>query len=203
MNNWILARGRAAEQTLAEVTPAGARSLALAGAGSLFAPPQKLFISEADGRETEWLGRVTAATASALAFSHPLHASKNSGARLWRAASAIEFPPESARITRATTASGVTAETAADGTPYAIQTAQPRTLFQLYFEDLTPAAELNVTRWLAEQTRWGLDLFTLIQPDGRLFLTGLASDPVQLECDAKGRRRLSFGLTILLEGAYQ
>lgn len=200
MNNWILARGREAELCLPDVTPAGARSLALAGAGAAFAPPQKIFISEADGSETEWLGRVTQATSAALSFSRPLRASKNGGARIWRPAAALEFPPDSIRPERRATVPGVAAERTPAGTVYAIQTAEPQTSLRLVFEDLAATAEDALILWLAG-LRWGLDPFTLLDPGGRLAAVRLTGDPVLQERDAAGRRRFILTLAILQEGA--
>lgn len=203
MNNWILARGREAEHTLADVVTAGARTIALPGAATFFAPLQRLFISEADGRETEWLGRVTQATASALAFTRPPHASKNSGARVWRAAAALEFPPEQAIPERRATQSGVATERTPDGTFCAVQTAQPLTGLRLRFEDLAASAEDELIAWLAVQTRWGLEPFALVTPEGAVATVRLADgEALTQERDAKGRRRLTLALTLAEEGAY-
>lgn len=203
MNKWILARGRAAETTLPDVTPAGARVIALSGAAASFAPPQPLFISETDGAETEWLGRVTQATTSSLAFSRPVRASKNSGARLWSPASMLEFPPDAAVPERRETHTGVAAERAAGGEFYAVQTAAPLTAFRLRFDDLAPATEDALLAWIAAQTLWGLSPFTLVTPEAALMSVRLAPEPVARERDARGRRTLTLPLLVEQEGAYQ
>lgn len=203
MNNWILARGRAAEATLPDVTPAGARAIVLAGAATSFAPPQPLFISEAGGAETEWLGRVTQSTPSAVAFSRPVRASKNSGARLWRPAAILEFPPETAFQERLAIHTGIAAERAAGGGFYAVQTAAPLTAFRLRFDDLAVTAEDAMLAWLAAQTQWGLVPFTLVSPEGALTVVRLAPEPIARERDAKGRRTLTLPLLVEQEGAFQ
>lgn len=203
MNNWIFACGREAVQSLSDVTGAGARALALAGAAAVFAPPQKIFISESDGSEVEWLGKVTQATSSTLAFSRPLHLSKNSGALLWRPASSLELAPEAILPERRILATGVTAETTPGGAVYAIRTAQPQTQLRLRLDDIAPATEDALIAWLAAQTNWGLDAFTLVEPAGAISIVRFTNDPILQERDAQGRRRVILTLLVVQEGGYQ
>ena len=206
MSALIFTRGREGETTLDDVTPAGAQSFALADADQLYAPGQMLFASEADGSETEWLGNVTAADAQGVGFSRPLARSKNSGALVWRAASAIGIPADAALPERRDVQTGVAAERTRGGQWLAVQVAEPRTEMTLTLDALTPAADRGLIAWLAEQAGWGLWPFTLIGIDGALAVVRLAGDaarPVRRERREGGRVRLVLPLWIVQEGAYQ
>jgi hypothetical protein len=202
MSGWLLARGKSQQQTLADVTLAGATSLALAGANALFNPGDWLFISEAGGAETQWLGRVTQATTTALHFSRPLSQSKNSGALLWRAASALATPAEGALPERRTLATGVAAERARSGDWFAVQVDQPIQTLQLALVGLTPQPEREALDWIATALQWGLQSFTLIDGAGELWTARLTGEPLVREQTAGGRRRLVLPLALIQEGAY-
>lgn len=202
MNHWILARGREAEHALPDITPAGARAAALPGAGDLFAPPQPLLIAEADGRETEWLGRVTRADDQSVAFQRPLARSKDSGARLWRAAAALELPRAAAVSARRAVRPGVATERDNGGAFFAVRTAEPLTELNLTVERLDPASEAALLAWLAAETQWGLLPFTLIAPDGALAAVRLSGDPLRRE-DAPAGRRVVMPLLVAEDGGYQ
>jgi hypothetical protein len=203
MSGWMLAKGRAGERVLTAVIPAGGKSIALAGADTIFALTQRLFISEADDSELQWLGRVTQVTSSAVSFSRTLKLAKSSGAKLWRAASVFDLPMDAPLPARRTTETGVVTQRSAGGEFYAIQVAEPRTTLRLVLNDLTPSSEDTLLAWLAEQTRWGLDPFTLLDSSGAPSVVRLAEGPIEQEREAGGRRRLTLPLTIVEEGAYQ
>ena len=203
MSGWIFAKGRAAEQTLDEVTAAGARSIALAGANAIFAPHERLLISEADGSETQWLGQVTQTTSAAVVFSRPVKLSKNTGARLWRAGSIFEIPAEAALPALRSTSPGVVTERSAGGQYFALQVAEPQVRLKLVIDDLTSKVEDGLLAWLAGQAQWGLAAFSIIDPLGAPAVVRLTGEPLEQTRTAQDRRVLALHLTIVEEGAYQ
>jgi hypothetical protein len=206
MSGILFARGRQGETALTEVTAAGATSIILAGANQVFALGQTLLVSEADDSETEWLGKVTAVSAQSVGFSRPLAQSKNTGARLWRAAATLTTPAEATLPLKRALRTGVTDECTRGGQWMAVQTAEPREELTLTLEGLTPAVERAVVNWLGDQAGWGLWPFTLIEPDGALAVVRLAGGeerPVQRQREGGGRVRLTLPLWIVGEGSYQ
>jgi hypothetical protein len=206
MSGWIFARGRAAERTLADVAPTGARRLPLADADQSFAAGDLIVVSEADGTETQWLGLAAGADATGLDVTRPLTASKNSGARVWKAVAWLPSSAAAAFPLRRAIRTGVMAHRARDGGVVAVQTAPPLDEFSLTFTDLTPAAEAALLLWLEGQAGWGLTPFTLIEPGGALLAAQLASGnelPVRLERDAGGRRRLTLDMWVVTGEEWQ
>lgn len=196
MAGWILASGREAEQILGDVTPVGAATIAVAGADIIFAAGDLLFISEADGSETQWLGRVAYLSPVSISFSRPLRSSKNSGARLWRAASAIVVP-ENALPARRTRAGGVVVERSLGGRFYAIRVAEPSETFTLELGGLTPAETRAVIEWLDE-----LQPIALLGPAGDLAAARLSGEPVVRELDRAGRATLKLPFILMAEEVY-
>jgi hypothetical protein len=206
MSGLLFARGRVNETALSEVTAAGATSIAVTDADQLFSTGDMLLISEADGGETQWLGKVTAVDAASVAFSRPPAQSKNTGALLWRAEFTLETPSEETPPQARTIDGGVATERTRDGQWLAVQVAEPGERWTLSLEGLTPATERAVVNWLAAQAGWGLHPFTLIRPDGSLLVARLNTGPgdgVRRDRRPGGRAKLTLPLWIVAEGAYQ
>lgn len=205
MSGLLFARGRTNQTALSGATAAGASSIALAGADALFAVGLQLFISEADGSESEWLGRALTTGANSISFSRPLLRAKNSGALLWSATSALETPAGIALPVSRLIRTGVASERTRGGDWFAIAVAEPATEAALTLDGLTPSAESAVVDWLGEETGWGLWPFTLVEAGNALLAVRLASDdthPVKRERLAGGRAKLILPLAAVQEGAY-
>lgn len=203
MGAWIFARGREGETTLPGAAAAGVKTLALAGGAATFALGQKVLIGAANDGAAEWLGRVTQVSSSAVSFVRPLKSAWAAGAKFWRAKSVFELPAELAVTERRSLATGVKSQRSLAGQLHAIQLAEPHTDLRLELLDLPAAVEEGLLAWLAAQTRWGLDPFTLIEPAGRLIVVQVQAGPIELTREAGGRRRCTLPLAILQEGAYQ
>ena len=203
MSGWIFACGKTGQQTLAEVVAAGATSLALSGASGIFTAGQLLFISEANGSETQWLGKVASATATALSFTRPLQISKNTGALVWRATGWLAAPEEPARPASRSLRTGVLTQRSVGGQFYAVSVSEPLQTLKLSWRGMTPLALQALLDWLATATAWGLEPFTLVSPTGRLTSVRLAGDPIEQEEAPGERASLSLALVAVEEGAYR
>ena len=203
MSGWIFARGREAEQTLSEIVAARVQTIALVDADLIFSVGDTLFISESDDSEAQWLGRVTAVTGSQVSFSRELASSKNTGAKLWRAADTIATPADTVHPEKRRLETGVATERSLGGTFYAMQVADPLWSERLRIDRLTPAAEEALREWLATETDWGLEAFTLIDPAGDLRVVRLGGEPVEQARDKGGRIEWTLPLVIVEEGSYQ
>ena len=203
MSGWIFAKGRADEQTLGDVTAAGAQTIALAGADGIFSVGQHLFISEADDSETQWLGKVTAVTSSDVSFSRALESSKNSGAKLWRAEATRETPADVELPERRRTEPGVVTERSRGGDFYSVKVGEPKTEVRLTLGGLTRQAEETLFLWLGANAEWGLQAFTLIAPGGELTAVRLTGDPIEQERAGGGRESIVMPAVIVGAGTYQ
>ena len=203
MAGWFFVRGRADEQTLSEVTAAGVKTIALTGADQIFSIGQPLLISEADGVETQWLGKATAVGPASVSFARPLESSKNSGAKLWRAQAVLETPAEVALPERRRLETGVVTEQVRGGDFYAVKVAEPRTEVRLGLRGLTRQTEQALFLWLGAHAEWGLQPFTLISPGGELIAVRLSGDPIEQEREAGGRRAMTLQAVIVGVGMYQ
>jgi len=205
MSGWILSQGREAEQILGGPAPAGANSLALSGANAVFAAGQRLLISEADGAEPQWLGKITQVTDAAVTFSRPLKLAKSSGARLWRASAALELPATSVDCQRRIVDTGVATSRSAGGNWYALQIAQPVIELTLTLGEITQKLQNAVAAWIQTTTQWGLIPFTLIDPTGTLMMVVRAgAQPLKQEQPADDNAGdLTLTLTLAEEGSYQ
>lgn len=203
MGGWFFVRGKDAEQTLGDVTAAGATQIALAGADGIFAPGELLLISESDGTETEFLGAVTAVSPTAVDFTLALRASKDSGARLWRATDSISVHADPKAPPVRSVETGVSRERSLGGVEYAIRVAEPATALQWELAGMTSAQEQALIDWIDQATERGLLAFTLVEParavravrieDGRYLRSGRRG----------GRRTLTLNLALIGDGEYR
>lgn len=201
MAGWILAAGRQCETTLEDVVPAGATTIALADANAIFAAGDLLFASEADGGETEWLGRVAAVTEASVGFSRPLAKSKNSGAKLWRAASWVAAAG-AAPPTRRTRSSGVVTERSLGGRFYAVRVAEPSETFALELGGLTPASARAVMDWIDAAADGGLNALALLGPAGELLAARLSGEPILRELGRGDAATLKLPFILVAEEIY-
>jgi hypothetical protein len=203
MAGWTFAQGKSAEQTLDDVTLAGATQIALAGADAIFAVGERLFTSEADGSEAEHLGRVTAVDSAAVDFSLPLKKSKDSGALIWRATTSIALYAEESAPPRRRIATGVDVARSLGGVVYAIRTAEPMTTLEWTLENLTPEREAALAAWLDAATQGGLAPFTAVDPARTLSAVQLWDGAFARLGERGGRRAMKFALLLLGEGEYR
>lgn len=201
MAGWILAAGREATSTINDVVPAGARTILLPDADAIFFAGDMLFISEADGAETEWLGRITQADMESISFTRPLAKSKNSGAKLWRAASSISAA-EAAMPARRTRRSGVITERSVGGRFYSIRVAEPVETFTLELGGLTPASARVIVDWLDQAADGGLNPFALLGPAGELLSLRMSGEPVVRELARGDTAMLKVPLILVAEALY-
>lgn len=202
MGGWTLAQGRQTEQTLGDVVAAGATQIALANANSIFSAGQLLFISEADGTETEFLGGVVQSTSSDVQFTLPLQKSKNSGAKLWRPSSSFVSGAAESLPMQRKVHTGVTLERSLGGVSYAIRTADPFASMELSLAELTPARELALVQWIQSATENGLNSFTLVSPTRAISAVRLQLDEYLRVAGAGGNSELKLTLLIEAEGEY-
>lgn len=202
MSGWMMARGRTNETSLEEVTAAGVRNISLTGADALFAVGDFLLISEADGSETQWLGRVTATSASGVSFTVALARSKNTGARLWRAASVLELTGLDALRERRTLATGVVVERSLGGDFLAVKVSEPRDSASLAVSGLTPQNEQALLDWLREETGWGLEAFALIGPAGEMTAVRLSGEAITRETGKGTRVSMTMPIMTVGKGIY-
>ncbi|MCE5228775.1 hypothetical protein LLG95_04165 [bacterium] len=200
MAGWILAAGRDAESVVADEAQAGATTIALVNADIIFTAGDLLFISESDGSETEWLGRVTQLTSMSIGFSRPLRSSKNTGAKLWRAASAIGAS-EAALPARRTRQSGVITERSLGGRFYAVRVAEPTETFTLELGGLTPAAARAITSWLDDADA-GLNALALLGPSGELMSARMSGEPIVRETGRGDMSTIKLPLILVAEEIY-
>ncbi len=201
MHALILAAGRAATQTLAAPTPAGATAIALAGADIIFAAGDPLFAGPPGG-PVQWLGRAARAAPDRIEFTRALRRALPAGALLWRPVLHHMVPAAPALPLRRTFESGVATARAAAGNTWAVRIAAPRETLALDLAALTPAGETELTAWLRAATADGLDPFALIEPAGRVLAVRLLPEPWQREHDRGGRARLRVALECIAEEAY-
>lgn len=203
MSGWIFVTGRNNETSPGEVVPAGATTIPLAGADETYATGDLLFISESDGSETQWLGRVSSVTAEQVAFTRPLAASKDSTALLWAAAHHRATPARPDRPLELVTRPGVAVEPTLGGQTQAASVAEPRTTLRLRLGGLSAAERQGLFEWLGARAGWGLNPFTLIGPDGRLEAVRLSGEPIGQRREAGGLETIELPLILLGEGQYQ
>lgn len=201
MAGWILAAGREAASTINDVVQAGAKTIALANANAIFSAGDLLFISEADGGETEWLGRITHSTSVSVSFSRPLNKSKNSGAKLWRAESSIAAA-EAALPARRTRQNGVITERSIGGRFYSIRVAEPTETFTLELGGLTPASARAIVDWLDQVADGGLNALALLGPAGELIAVRMTGEPILRELARGDLAALKLPLILVAEAVY-
>lgn len=203
MSGWIFARGKENEQTLTGAVSAGAKTIALDGASDYFAVGETLMIAGADGAAAEWLGAVRAVSDAGVTFTRELRAAKNAGATLWKpaaslASTSVEELPGSEKWS-----GGVAIERSLSGEVYAVETGVDQRTMTMILATASSRATAELVAWLREETLWGLEPFTMIDPRGAMLAARFTDAPLKVTRLDGGRRKLELSLEIIGEEIYR
>ncbi|MBN1867725.1 hypothetical protein JW916_10570 [Candidatus Sumerlaeota bacterium] len=158
----LFTRERELERSLSQSADAGSRVLYTASASD-FSVGDRLFVSESDGSELEYLGAIAEVAPTSLTATFPLETAKSATARVWRPASAFQWEtvtasPSVDRVLR----EGIVAERSVGGALWSARVADPWREDTLRFPGLSRAHFTAFRSWLASATRGGLDDFTWV-----------------------------------------
>jgi hypothetical protein len=158
----LFTRGQELERSLSESADAGSRILHTASASD-FSLGDRLFVSESDGAELEYLGAIVEVAPTLLTATFPLDAAKSATARLWRPASLFQWDTVTAspavdRVLR----EGIATERSVGGALWSVRIADPWREDTLRLSGIPRAHFAAFREWLASAARGGLDDFTWI-----------------------------------------
>lgn len=187
MGAWTFAKGKGAERTVMDVVTAGSIQATAGAAWATFAAGDLLFISEADGSEAEYLGRVISSEGNTVAFTLPVRTSKNSDGVIWKPSAHLSVAADVDFPVYRRSHSGVTIYKSLSGGVFAIRTGVAEEILELHLKELTPASDRAVREWLDANSAGGLEAFTIIGPDRCMDAVRMLPDGRGGRTDAGGR----------------
>jgi hypothetical protein len=197
----LFAKARDRERTLTQAAQAGTKTLHVS-APSEFALGDRIFVSESDGSELEYLGPVTQIGADSLTVTHALANPKTITARIWRPQSAFQWDTVTTEPVERVFHEGIAVERSVGGALWAVRLADPIREDTLRFTGVSRAAFASFRSWLSSHACGGLDDFTWVDEQRACARVRLLNcDFIQLE---KVPRvvALDIRLAVLGEGAY-
>ncbi len=192
----LFAKDKQLERNLAQSEAAGATVLHVA-TPSDFNLNDLVFVADADGTGVEYLGAVTAVGADSLTVSHPLAASRDTTATLWRPAAEFRWETVTAEPMRRAFREGIAVERSVGGALWSVRVAEAVREDTLRFKGVSRAHFTAFRAWLAAWTRSGLDDFTWIDESRAAARVRL------LDCDFEQVEKIPGALALALQLAVQ
>jgi len=196
----IFCRDKATERPTSQAVGIGATDIPIADASSYFAAGERVFISESDATEVEYLGTIRAADSDSITVEFATAAAKGAGAKVWTPDKVFEWPAgEDARAKRIRH-SGVEVVRSLGGVAYATRLALPYEVEEVAFESLTDGRRAQLEDFFDEAADGGLDAFTYVDAARGVWRVRLDAPVLEWGRTARGLLAVEFRLQ-LLEGA--
>jgi len=203
----LFCQGRAVERPTSQAVGMGAKQIPTDDATSYFSAGERVFISEADGSEVEYLGTIASVATNSVTVELATEAAKSEGAKLWTPEAMFEWPmqtgtarpPAGGRVRHG----GVEVVRSLGGEAYATRLGSAYVTESVRFENLTDERFGQLSSWLEQEADGGLEEFTYV--DGSRVVRRVRLDVPAFEWTRRTAGDLivaGFNLHFLAEATY-
>ena len=189
------------ERALSHAETAGATDLHVPSPSD-FSVGAPIFVSEANGAEMEFLGRIRAIGDDTISVAFGLAADKSATAKIWTPSSAFPWEAVTSQPMERSFHEGIRVEQSVGGALWSVRTAEPLRTDRLRFREISRSHFAAFRSWLSAQVRGGLDDFTWVDEERNVARVRLVRcDFTQVE-ERPRVVELIVDLAVLEEGGY-
>jgi hypothetical protein len=171
--------GKQIECPLTQFVEEGSNQLPIAGASIYFSVGDKIFVSESEGSELEFLGNATAVETNLLTTAHPLSSDKNAGALVWKPSAQFEFEIGRSSPFLRSFDTGIEIQKTVGGQVYSTRVREPGWTETLTFSKLSRSNFLAFQEFLQNSLYDGLEEFTYVDEAGEISIVRLLTTQIQ------------------------
>jgi hypothetical protein len=175
----LFARGKQNERTLTQFVQQGSTQLPIAGASLYFSVGDKIFVSEADGSELEFLGNALAVETNQLTTARGLAGDKDDGAHVWKPLERFEFEIGRSSPFLRKFDTGIEAQRTIGGQVYSTRVREPGWTEVLSFSKLSRANFFAFQDFLRDSLNDGLNEFTYVDEAGDIAVVRLLTTQIE------------------------
>ena len=190
------------QRETSEPVGVGARQIPTLGAGSYFHAGDRIFISEADETEVEYLGSVVSVAADAISIELATAKAHSTAAKLWTPLNIFEWPAGPPGAAQRTYHGGVEVVRSLGGVAYSTRLASPHEIESIRFENLTDGRAGQLSAWIEQEADGGLLEFTYVDPSRTVWRARLDAPTVEFSRNSRDLLVAAFNLHLLSEASY-
>ena len=198
----LFCQGKAVERETSQAVGIGAKVIPTPDAASYFESGNRIFISEPDATEIEYLGSVQSVAADSITATLATEAAKGSGAKLWTPAALFEWPVGSESAARRVRHTGVETVRSLGGNAWATRLESPYEIEVVRFDNLTREKSEQLSAWFDNEAGGGLEEFTYVDAARAVWRVRLDAPTLEWSPTARGLIAGEFKLHLLGEAAY-
>lgn len=198
----LFCQGKDVQRETSEALGIGVRQIPTADADSHFFAGQRVFISETDETEIEFLGIILSVAADSITVEFATQAAKNSGAKLWTPPAVFDWPAGTADSSRRTRHSGVEVVRSLGGEAYATRLREPYNIEIVQFDNLSDERFARLFLWFDQNADGGLEEFTYVDAARAVWRVQWESPMLEWSRNPRGLVVVGFQLHLLSEASY-
>ena len=195
-------QAKAIQREASEPVGIGARQIPTLGAGIYFDAGDRIFISEADATEVEYLGSVVSVAADAITVELATAKAHGAAAKLWTPLDVFEWPAGLPEAARTMYHSGVEVVRSLGGVAYSTRLASPYEVESVRFENLTDERAAQLLTWIDQQADGGLLEFSYVDGARVVWRARLDAPTVEFSRNSRDLLVAAFNLHLLSEASY-
>lgn len=198
----LFCQSKDVQRETSQAVGAGARLIPTADADDYFCAGQRVFISEPDASEVEFLGAIQSVAEDTITVELATQAAKSEGAKLWTPQAAFEWPAGAADAARRSRRSGVEVVRSLGGVAYATRLHSPYEIERVQFDNLTPERFAQLSSWFEQQADGGLEEFSYVDAARAVWRVRLDAPTLESSRNARDLLALHFDLHLLDNAQY-
>jgi hypothetical protein len=198
----LFCQGKDIQRETSAAVGIGARLIPTAEANSYFRPGVRVFISEPDATEVEFLGAIQSVASDSITVELATQAAKNEGAKLWTPLAVFEWPAGAAGATRRIHQGGVEVVRSLGGVAYATRLHSPCETENVRFDNLTDERFELLSSLFTQQANDGLEEFTYVDDGRAVWRVRLEAPTLESSRNARDLVVVGFNLHLLDAASY-
>jgi len=195
-------QGKAVQRETSQAVGIGAKEIPTADALNHFRPGERVFISEPDGTEIEYLGTIQSVATDSITVELATQASKSEGAKLWTPQAMFEWPSGAPGAARRSHLTGVEAVRSLGNVSYATRLHSPYEIEDVRFDNLTDERFEQLLSWFEREANEGLEEFTYVDASRVVRRVRLDAPTVEWQRTARNLLAVEFKLHLLCQAEY-
>jgi len=198
----LFCQGKDVQRTTSQALGIGARQIPTAQAADYFRAGERVFVSEADVTDVEYLGTIQSVAADSITVELATQAARAEGAPLWTPGAMFEWPAGSDGAASRARHGGVEVVRSLGGEGYATRLHVPYDVESVRFENLTDDRFAQLSSWFDAPANGGLEEFTYVDATRVVWRVRLDAPVLEWSRNPRHLIAVGFNLHLLSEAVY-
>ncbi len=194
--NPVFTFGKTTETKLSAALAGNSNSLSVNNASDYFSVGDKIFISNPDYTNKEYLGSVISVSSSQIQTLFSSVNAKDKNSAVWKPDKNISVLTDEIITDRILSDTGIVFLKSMGGNVYLNKVAEPLFTEKIIYKKLGTADEYSLMNWFVETLSWGLSFFTYVDKNRVIYKA--AMNPDKITCLENGKTQKDVSIELIL-----